>query len=236
MLAKFSLVRTCSGWSLVQRWCVAVLMGVLRWEGRCRLLLLALYLICATVSAEHLNGGALTYKRNRNLRLRGGGRGVEGGTGGRRVEGSGVEKGGGVGEVAIATTQDIAEERPMSLLHINTLTLLFYSCLGAAMPYIPIYYRHLKVSDTQIGLLGAITPLVTFCVSPLWGALADGTGKHKLILLGTFVSSVIMRCLLAVLPSISGSNKHMLMLCGIVASTAAMFAPGKAFYDPCNCL
>ena len=34
--------------------------------------------------------------------------------------------------------------------------------------------------DAQIGILGAITPAVTFIVSPLWGALADSTGKYIL--------------------------------------------------------
>lgn len=30
--------------------------------------------------------------------------------------------------------------------------------------------------EVQIGFLGAITPAITFIVSPLWGALADLTG------------------------------------------------------------
>lgn len=33
-----------------------------------------------------------------------------------------------------------------SMLKINTMMLLFYTTLGACMPYIPIYYRHLKIS------------------------------------------------------------------------------------------
>lgn len=49
--------------------------------------------------------------------------------------------------------------------------------------------------DKQIGQLGAITPAVTFVVAPLWGALADGTGRHKDVLLFTFITSVISRLL-----------------------------------------
>lgn len=59
------------------------------------------------------------------------------------------------------------------------------------------FLRHSLVNtthtDKQIGLLGAITPAATFIVSPLWGALADQTGRHKDILIFTFVFSVISR-------------------------------------------
>lgn len=69
--------------------------------------------------------------------------------------------------------------QPSSLQTINILMLLFYGTLGAVMPYLPIYYRFLGVSDAQIGILGAISPAITFLVSPLWGALADTTGNSN---------------------------------------------------------
>ncbi len=66
-------------------------------------------------------------------------------------------------------------------------------CPCPPLPLIP----HLPppTTDKQIGQLGAITPAVTFVVAPLWGALADGTGKHKDVLLFTFVASVVSRLL-----------------------------------------
>lgn len=45
----------------------------------------------------------------------------------------------------------------------------------------------------KIGQLGAITPATTFLVAPLWGALADRTGRHKDVLMFTFITSVICR-------------------------------------------
>lgn len=54
---------------------------------------------------------------------------------------------------------------------------LFYGVLGTVLPYLPVFYSNLGVSANLIGVLGAITPAVTFLVSPLWGALADTTGK-----------------------------------------------------------
>lgn len=94
------------------------------------------------------------------------------------------------------------KEPPSSLTSINFLMVLFYATLGAVMPYLPVFYKSLGVSskfacifsclttskpfnfvaDSLIGVLGAITPAVTFLVSPLWGALADTTGKHVFIL------------------------------------------------------
>ncbi|EKU20735.1 hypothetical protein NGA_0599300 [Nannochloropsis gaditana CCMP526] len=82
-----------------------------------------------------------------------------------------------------------------TLVTVKLLFLLFYGSLGAVMPYLPVYYHSLGLPDKQIGMLGAITPAVTFVVAPLWGALADQTGRHKDVLLFTFVASVVSRLL-----------------------------------------
>lgn len=52
-----------------------------------------------------------------------------------------------------------------------------------------------KKKGRQIGQLGAITPAVTFIVAPLWGALADSTGRHKDVMMFTFITSVLSRLL-----------------------------------------
>lgn len=114
---------------------------------------------------------------------------------------------------------------PSSLMKVNILMLMFYSTLGAAMPYIPLYYRHIGIPDKDIGLLGAITPMVTFLVSPLWGALADSTGWHKQIMLLTFIGSVLVRCGLAV------QMTHIVWLFAVVAISAVLNAPVKPLMD-----
>jgi MFS transporter, PPP family, 3-phenylpropionic acid transporter len=118
--------------------------------------------------------------------------------------------------------------------------------------------------------LGAITPAVTFLVSPLWGALADTTGtlllrddcacssldtelaftlslslslslsiylslslacvcmivgRHKEIMLFTFLGSILTRSLLAF------SNANIVLLGSIVALSAALNAPVKPLLD-----
>lgn len=78
-----------------------------------------------------------------------------------------------------------------------------------------------------MGLLGAITPAVTFLVSPFWGALADSTGWHKHIMLLTFTGSVIARAGLA----LATKNTNILWLYAIVASSAVLNAPVKPLMD-----
>lgn len=85
----------------------------------------------------------------------------------------------------------------------------------------------LDCSDNQVGLLGAITPAVTFLASPFWGALADSTGWHKHIMLLTFTGSVIVRSGLA----LATKSTNILWLYAIVAFSAVLNAPVKPLMD-----
>ena len=109
---------------------------------------------------------------------------------------------------------------------VNLLIFFFYMTLGTALPYIPLYYRRMGIPDSQIGLLGAITPTVTLVVSPLWGAFADSKQMHKQIMLLTFISSVILRYGL-----FFAKDMNILMLAGIVCLTAVLNAPVKPLID-----
>ncbi|CAM9625674.1 unnamed protein product [Chrysoparadoxa australica] len=109
-------------------------------------------------------------------------------------------------------------------LEVKALYFLFYGSLGALMPYLPVYYHSLGISDRRIGHLGAITPAVTFLVSPAWGALTDHTGRLKQILLFTFISSVLCRLLLVMRESFS-------WIVGVVALAALVNAPVRPLID-----
>ncbi len=72
---------------------------------------------------------------------------------------------------------EIASNQPQpSMFAINLLNFLFYGTMGTVMPFLPTFYKHLGVSDVNIGVLGAISPAITFIVSPLWSAFADTSG------------------------------------------------------------
>mmetsp|Transcript_18947 Transcript_18947/g.19065 ORF Transcript_18947/g.19065 Transcript_18947/m.19065 type:complete len:477 (+) Transcript_18947:165-1595(+) len=112
-----------------------------------------------------------------------------------------------------------------SVIMVRGLLFLFYCTLGSAMPFIPLYYRQLGIPADQIGLLGAITPAITFVVSPLWGALADTTGKHQLIMICTFIGSIIARCALIC------RTRNVFIISLLVASSAILNAPVKPLMD-----
>ena len=107
---------------------------------------------------------------------------------------------------------------------VRLLMLVFYASLGCLMPYIPMYYKYLNIDSSYIGIFGAITPAVTFIVSPLWGMLADITKKHKQIMLLTFIGSVLLRCFMVI------KGNH-LWLGTLVAAAAILNAPVKPLMD-----
>ena len=70
----------------------------------------------------------------------------------------------------------------------------FFAALASLMPYLPLYYRGLGLSETEIGLLLGVSPLVVIVAAALWGSLCDVTQRHRPILL-----FVILGCIASVL-------------------------------------
>ena len=60
---------------------------------------------------------------------------------------------------------------------------LYFWGLSALFPYFALYYESLGLTGPQVGILMALTPLVTLVGAPLWSGLADATRRHKAILL-----------------------------------------------------
>jgi MFS transporter, PPP family, 3-phenylpropionic acid transporter len=107
---------------------------------------------------------------------------------------------------------------------VKLLYLLYYASLGAVMPYLPVYFQSLGMTDRHMGNLGAITPAVTFLVSPMWGYLTDSTGKLKEVLLFTFVTSVAFRVLMIAKESFS-------YIVFIMVLTSIVNAPVRTLLD-----
>lgn len=63
--------------------------------------------------------------------------------------------------------------------------LLYFGTVGITQPFLPAYLRSLALSTTEVGLLLALQPLASLIAPPLWGHLADRTGRlsHVLTLL-----------------------------------------------------
>lgn len=60
--------------------------------------------------------------------------------------------------------------------------LLYFGTVGITQPFLPAYLRSLALSTTEVGLLLALTPLASLAAPPLWGHLADRTGRLSSVL------------------------------------------------------
>ena len=61
--------------------------------------------------------------------------------------------------------------------------LLYFLTIGVTLPFLPAYFGSLGLSASQIGLLLSVGPVFSLFAPPLWGQLADRTGRPGLVLL-----------------------------------------------------
>ncbi|KAL3781162.1 hypothetical protein HJC23_008064 [Cyclotella cryptica] len=110
------------------------------------------------------------------------------------------------------------------LQSMRLLYLTYYASLGALMPYLPVFFHSLGHSGSSIGVLGAVKPLTTFLVAPLWGILSDRYGNHVSMLQFTFISSLFFQMMVG-----WGTNLNFLIVTVFV--TALLNAPVKSLID-----
>jgi MFS family permease len=75
---------------------------------------------------------------------------------------------------------------------------LTHACFpqAACLPFLSLYFKRIDLSSAEVGVLVAIQPLVSIVSCPLFGAIADRTKRHKLVLVLCIVISVSLRLLL----------------------------------------
>ena len=110
------------------------------------------------------------------------------------------------------------------LQSMRLLYLTYYASMGALLPYLPVYFHSLGHPGSSVGLLGAVKPLTTFLVAPLWGVLSDRSNNHVATLQFTFVSSLIFQLLV-------GMNSSLNYLIVTVFAAAVLNAPVKSLVD-----
>ena len=138
--------------------------------------------------------------------------------------GNGVEKDSSNDENLVVEKEEKHHTSPRLLFMIKLLFVTYYGSLGALMPYLPVYYHSLGHSGKTIGLLGAVKPLTTFIVAPLWGIISDYSQKPSFVLQLTFVSSMILQLFLPLKDNV----KYLLTM---VFLTALFNAPVKSLLD-----
>lgn len=72
---------------------------------------------------------------------------------------------------------------------LSALYLFIYYGLGAFTPLITQYYKSIDLSGTQIGLISAVTPIVSIVTQPLWGMICDKFQIRKGVLVLALLAS-----------------------------------------------
>ncbi|NMO21417.1 MFS transporter [Pyxidicoccus fallax] len=75
---------------------------------------------------------------------------------------------------------------------------LYYATVGIVLPFLPAYLKSLSLSATQVGLLLSISPCLSLLAPPLWGHLADRTGRAARMLTGLALGATLAFSLLLV--------------------------------------
>ena len=112
-----------------------------------------------------------------------------------------------------------------SMTKIRLLYFFFRFSTGSLIPFIPLFMQHCGFNNEEIGTLQAIRPIMTMISAPLWGGLADRTGKKKLILMMTFLMSSI--CRLSVLFFKDDIRRFAFVLC----STSVFYSAVSSLLD-----
>lgn len=68
---------------------------------------------------------------------------------------------------------------------------VYYAGMAAFIPYLVLYYQNIGFSGAQIGLLVAISPLVSLLGGPFWTGIADAKYSHRLVMSVSLAGTVI---------------------------------------------
>ena len=79
-----------------------------------------------------------------------------------------------------------------SIFFMSSFWFFYMAGLGTIFPFISLYLKdHLYLDGIQLGFALAIGPLLGILASPIWGYIADRTGKRKEILLVIVIGSAV---------------------------------------------
>ncbi|KAG5176152.1 major facilitator superfamily domain-containing protein [Tribonema minus] len=125
------------------------------------------------------------------------------------------------------------QQVPGGLWTARGLYFLGYATVGAVAPYLSTFLSSTAgIPLNKLGILGALTPIMTTTSSPLWGAIADRTRKHEEIMLSSHLASVTIRTALVLLITSAAARAHASLVIPVVVGAAAfMMAPVYSIMD-----
>jgi PPP family 3-phenylpropionic acid transporter len=81
---------------------------------------------------------------------------------------------------------------------------LYYGAISFLFPFLALFYKGQGLTGGQIGLLAAISPIISFFGAPLWTGTADATHRHKLVTIISLLGVVTMALILPGIASFAG--------------------------------
>jgi MFS family permease len=120
--------------------------------------------------------------------------------------------------------QNFKQREPVKKIYPFLFYLLFFAANAFFLPYIVLYYQSLGFTGTQIGILAAISPLVSLVAAPFWTGLADVSRRHKMVMGITLLAVIGLAFLFPVTKTIGA----MLVLASLFSF---MTAPINSFAD-----
>lgn len=102
--------------------------------------------------------------------------------------------------------------------------LLFYAANATVLPVLTLYYETLGVTGARLGFLAALWPAGSVLGASLWGAVADATGRHRLVLAVTMVLAAVSAQLFLAAPGFA-------LLVPVVAAFSIAVAPVGPMLD-----
>lgn len=58
---------------------------------------------------------------------------------------------------------------------------IYFGAISILFPFLALFYQSQGLTGAQIGLLAAISPIISFFGAPLWTGAADASHRHKLV-------------------------------------------------------
>src|SRR5512137_2729125 len=79
-----------------------------------------------------------------------------------------------------------------------------YGALSVLFPFLALFYQSRGLTGAQIGLLAAISPIISFFGAPLWTGAADASNRHKLVTMLSITGVVIVTVIFPAVSTFSG--------------------------------
>jgi PPP family 3-phenylpropionic acid transporter len=102
--------------------------------------------------------------------------------------------------------------------------LMYFGANACFLPYLVLYYQSLGFTGTQIGILSAISPLISLVGAPFWTGLADVSRRHRLIMSITLLGSIGLVATFPLLKTIGA-------VLVLISLYSFMIAPVNSFAD-----